>query len=268
MNAYWIFVVLGGLCVGCLLFSRAHRRAKRRLALAQPFPDEWVQVLTSNLPPYTRLTPELRRELHHGVQLFLADKSFEGCGDLAITDEMRVTIAAQACMLLLGRADSGYRRLRTVLVYPSAYVVEGGATGRSTRLGESWGRGIVVLSWSDVKQGAYNFRDGRNVTMHEFAHQLDQEDGAADGAPVLERRSAYSTWAKVFSREFQRLQGRARKGRRSVFDNYGATNPAEFFAVATETFYEKPRQLQKKHPELYEELRGYYCVDPVEWARG
>jgi Mlc titration factor MtfA (ptsG expression regulator) len=268
MTAYWIIVFLGGLCVGCLLFCCAQRRAKRSLALALPFPDAWAQILASNLPPYARLTPELRQELHRGVQLFLADKSFEGCGGLAITEEMRVTIASQACMLLLGRADNGYRRLRTVLVYPSAYVAGGGSTGRSTRLGESWGKGIVVLSWSDVKQGAFNFCDGRNVAMHEFAHQLDQEDGAADGAPILERRSAYSTWAKVFSGEFQRLQQRARKGKRSVFYNYGATNPAEFFAVATETFYEKPRQLQKKHPELYEELRGYYCVHPVEWARG
>ena len=142
----------------------------------------------------------------------------------------------------------------------------GKSANRSVRLGESWGAGAVVLSWSNVKQGAFNFCDGHNVTMHEFAHQLDQEDGAADGAPILETRSAYSAWAKVFSKEFEQLQRNARKHKRSVFDAYGATNPAEFFAVATESFFEKPQQFQKKHPELYEELRGYYKVHPVEWV--
>ena len=267
-----VFMVLGAAWVGYLLVVGARRRARRRRALRKPFPDEWVRILRTNLPPYVQLPPALRSELHQDVQLFLAEKSFEGCGGLSITDEMRVTIAAQACMLLLNRRDRCYPRLRTVLVYPSTYVAGGKGlfggkvTHRSARLGESWGTGVVVLSWSNVKQGAFNFRDGHNVTMHEFAHQLDQEDGVADGAPVLERHSAYSAWARVFSREFQRLQNKARKHKRGVLDAYGATNPAEFFAVATETFFEKPRQLQKKHPELYDTLRDYYKVHPLEWV--
>jgi Mlc titration factor MtfA (ptsG expression regulator) len=120
-----------------------------------------------------------------------------------------------------------------------------------------------VLAWDSVKQGAYNYDDGHNVTMHEFAHQLDQESGADDGAPILERRSAYTSWANVFSKEFARLQKGKKK--KSVFRAYGATNPAEFFAVATETFFEKPKQFQKRHPELYDELRGFYKVDPMDW---
>ncbi|MFC1452381.1 zinc-dependent peptidase [Verrucomicrobiota bacterium] len=273
MNIVLICVALGGIWAGYELISRARRRAKRRLALGQPFPDEWVQILQSNLPPYANFGRELRRELHQDIQVFLEEKSFEGCGGLSITDEIRVTIAAQACMLLLNREDRCYPRLRSVVVYPSTYVAGGKglfggkSTARSTRLGESWGAGAVVLSWSNVKQGAFNFSDGHNVTMHEFAHQVDQEDGAADGAPILERRSAYSTWAKVFSKEFAQLQQKARRRKRSVFDAYGATNPAEFFAVATECFFEKPRQLQKKHPELYEELRDYYKVHPVDWLK-
>jgi len=253
------------------VIRRAHHRARRRIALERPFPDEWIQCLHQNLPVYDKLSPELRQELHQDIKIFLSEKMFEGCGGLIITDEIRVTIAAQACMLLLNRNQS-YPKLRCVLVYPNTYVAGGkglfGVTdgSRSVRLGESWSRGAVVLSWNSVKHGAFNFRDGHNVAMHEFAHQLDQEDGAADGAPILERRSAYSSWAIVFSKEFERLQRKARKGKRSVLNDYGATNPAEFFAVATESFFEKPMQLRKKHPELYEELQKYYRVNPSEWV--
>ena len=268
-----LFAVLGGVWACYSLGSKARRRARREAALGKPFPGEWDQILHQNLPPYANLTPELCKELHQDIQLFIAEKSFEGCGGLSLTDEIRITISAQACMLLLNRPDSGYPRLRTILVYPSTYVAGGKGmfggknTKQSVRLGESWTRGIVVLSWSSVKHGAFNFCDGQNVTMHEFAHQLDQEDGVADGIPILEQRSAYSTWAKVFSKEFERLQHKIRKRKRSVLDAYGTTHPAEFFAVATESFFEKPRQLQKKHPELYEELRNYYKVDPTEWIR-
>lgn len=267
-----VFLVGAAICVIRLIVKKIERNAKRRRALATPFPDEWVKILESNLPPYSKLPAEFQRELQEDMKVFLEDKAFEGCGDLTLTDEIRVTIAAQACMLLLNRKDRCYPRLRTILVYPNTYVAGGkGLFGgkndeRSTRLGESWNSGVVVLSWSSVRQGAFNFKDGHNVTMHEFAHQLDQEDGSADGAPTLERRSAYSSWAKVFSKEFGRLQKKSRKGKRHVMDSYGATNPAEFFAVATETFFEKPAQLQTKHPALYDQLKSYYKVDPIEWV--
>ncbi|NQT20850.1 MAG: zinc-dependent peptidase [Planctomycetes bacterium] len=267
-----VLLVGGGIWAAYALIAGARRRGRRRLALARPFSDEWAEALRQNLPFYVKLPPEMREELQQDVKVFLAEKSFEGCGGLVITDEIRVMIAAQACLLLLNREDECYPKLRSVLVYPSTYVAGGkghfggGEGSRSVRLGESWGRGVVVLSWSSVKQGAFNACDGHNVAMHEFAHQLDQESGAADGAPILERRSAYSSWARVFSKEFDRLQRKARKRKRSVLDSYGATNPAEFFAVATESFFEKPAQLQKKHLELYEELRDYYKVNPIEWV--
>jgi Mlc titration factor MtfA (ptsG expression regulator) len=173
-------------------------------------------------------------------------------------------------MLLLNRPAAVYPGLSTVLVYPSTYVAGGktrfgGDAQKSPRLGESWQTGVVVLAWNSVKGGAANFDDGQNVTLHEFAHQLDQADGVADGAPVLEAQSAYRTWARVLSREYKALRGRAKKGRRTVMNRYGATNPAEFFAVATEAFFEKPRQLHKKHPELYKELEQYYHTDPLAW---
>lgn len=248
----------------------AYRKRRRERAARQPFPAEWTGILRENLPPYEKLPDTLRTELHRDILVFLAEKSFEGCGGLEVTDEMKITIAGQACLLLLNRPGRCYPRLRTILVYPSTYVAGGkgifdAETEESVRLGESWQRGVVVLAWDSVKRGAVNFHDGHNVAMHEFAHQLDQEDSASDGAPILARRAAYASWATVFSREFAALQRQTKRGREDVLSDYGATNPAEFFAVATESFFEKPRQLKKKHPELYRELAGFYKVDPIEW---
>ena len=271
MRLLFCFLIAGGIGVVFILMVRLRRKARRRQALQQPFSGEWVAILIKNLPPYAKLSDAFRGELHDNIRIFLAEKSFEGCGGLVLTDEIRVTIAAQACMLLLNRADDCYPKLSSVLVYPSAYVV--GSHGRSgkpeetsVRLGESWGYGTVVLAWDSVKHGGINFKDGRNVTLHEFAHQLDQEDGAADGAPILESRTAYASWAEIFSHEFLQLQNKKKKRKRSVFNKYGATNPAEFFAVVTESFFEKPKQFQKKHPELFDELQDYYKVNPIDWV--
>ncbi|MDX1775089.1 MAG: zinc-dependent peptidase [Desulfobulbales bacterium] len=267
-----IFLIFAGGAVWAFkVISTWRRRQRRRKLLHTPFPPEWSAILKNNLPPYGKLSPQLRQQLHDHLRIFIAEKSFEGCGGLTLTDEIRVTIAAQACMLLLNRKEACYPKLYTVLVYPSTYVAtprhrfNTPRTGSSVRLGESWHHGAVVLAWDSVKRGAINFQDGRNVTMHEFAHQLDQEDGRSDGTPILAMRSAYSSWSRVFSKEFELLQHKKRKGKKSVMHKYGATNPAEFFAVATETFFEKPRQLKKKHPELYAELQGFYKVDPFEW---
>jgi len=268
----FILLLAGGLIVWAWFFiSGFLRRQKRRRLLSTPFPATWDDILKKNLPPYGKLPPDLLRQLQDATRIFMAEKSFEGCGGLTLTDEIKVTIAAQACMLLLNRRVKYYPNLYSILVYPSTYVagtrptIRGESLQASARLGESWHSGAVVLAWDSVKQGAANFKDGHNVTMHEFAHQLDQHYGPADGAPLLESRSAYSAWARVFSKEYELLRRKTAKGRKTVMDAYGATNPAEFFAVATETFFEKPRQLNSKHPELYEELYGFYRVNPIEW---
>jgi len=237
---------------------------------ARPFPDDWATILTRNVPLYVKLPTEDRAELHGLIHVFLAEKVFEGCGGLEITDEIRLTIAGQACLLLLHRETEFFRRLITILVYPTAYVAEGKEAigggmylaGEQARLGEAWVDGVVVLSWDDVLRGAFDPRDGQNVVLHEFAHQLDQEDGSADGAPNLERRSRYASWARVLGQEFEELREAEKSGKKTVLDGYGATNPAEFFAVATECFFEKPVQLKKKHPELYDELMRYYHLAP------
>jgi len=262
-----------GLLLAFFLGKRVFRHAKRKRLFAATFPEEFKQIVCRNVPLYNCLPDSLKEQLHGLVSVFIGEADFEGCGGLEITDEIRVTIAAQASMLLLNRKAIYFRKLRTILVYPHTYVartVSSNGTitinGQSVRLGESWQNGPVVLAWDSVTGGTLNITDARNVVLHEFAHQLDQEDGSADGAPILERRSRYTTWARVLSKEYEVLQKNKRKRRRSVLNKYGATNPAEFFAVATETFFEKPKQMVKKHPELYDELRNYYKLDPAKWV--
>ncbi|UCD30627.1 MAG: zinc-dependent peptidase [Planctomycetota bacterium] len=246
------------------------RKARRRRLLAEPMTPEWKAILDRNIPLYQRLPEELKRQLEGLVNVFLSEKRFEGCGGQEINDEVKVTIAGQACMLLLNRETKYFPRLYTIYVYPATYVARqltsNGWIDGQTRMGESWRYGPVVLAWNSVTGGANNIHDGQNIVFHEFSHQLDQEDGAADGAPILESRGCYATWAKVLSAEYEKLQRKAKKGRKTVLHRYGATAPAEFFAVATEAFLEKPKQMKRKIPELYEELKNYYKLDPVEWA--
>ncbi|WP_406694937.1 M90 family metallopeptidase [Singulisphaera sp. Ch08] len=249
-------------------FKQKKREQLREMLL----PADWLEIIARNVPLYRRLPEPDRRELHGHVQVFLSEKHFEGCGGLEMTDEIRLTIAAQACLLLLHRETDYYKRLITILVYPRAYVAKGVESlgggvvleGSQARLGEAWTEGVVVLSWDDVLRGAADIRDGQNVVLHEFAHQLDQEDGLANGAPILERRSSYVAWARVLMDEYEQLREDETQQRRTVLDTYGATNPAEFFAVATECFFEKPTQLRKKHPALYAELKSYYRQDPEQ----
>jgi Mlc titration factor MtfA (ptsG expression regulator) len=267
-----LLVALLGLFLIVTLGKPLFRYYRRKKLIRKPFPPKWEGILNRNVALYRYLPDPLKRELQGHILVFLGEKIFEGCGGLEITDEIRVTIAAQACILLLSRKPTYYPKLYTILVYPSAYVakkvtVKGmeHTEEMTVRGGESWGRGEVVLAWDYVRQAAIDLAFGHNVVLHEFAHQLDQEDGSSDGAPILEKRSSYRTWAMVLSREYQALQRRALSGRKDIMDAYGATNPAEFFAVATETFFERPKQMKLTHPELYEELKSYYGLDPLKW---
>lgn len=269
----WLILGLGALGIALALFV-PWLRLKR--AVAAPFPPEWVAILERNIGVYRQLPMPLRLELRKLIKQFLHQKTFTGAGGLVVDDEIRVTIAAEACMLILNRKSGVYPQLRYIIVYPAAFVVarqhpgEGGIVDLSARglLGESWSNGKVILAWDSVLNGARNFADGKNVVLHEFAHQLDSESGSTNGAPVLVGASSYRSWSEVFSGEFHQLQLEAHRGKHSLIDHYGATNPAEFFAVATETFFEKPRQMAKHHEQLFDLLSSYYRIDPREWSDG
>jgi Mlc titration factor MtfA (ptsG expression regulator) len=224
---------------------------------------------------FPRLSAMDRAELLGHIQVFLAEKRFEGCGGFEITDEVRVTIAAQACLLLLHRETDYFPSLLTVLVYPLTYMAEERRQvgehlweeGIVSRLGETGRRmGSLVLSWGAVIHGAANPSDGKNVVLHEFAHQLDFENQAADGVPGLATSEQQLTWSEVMGTEFASLRAADETGIPTLLDTYGATDPAEFFAVSVEAFFERPRALRARHPKLYAELRNYFQQDPVEFS--
>ena len=253
-------------------FLKRRRRDKLR---ARPFPDAWLAHLTDNVPFYARLSAEDQAELRSLIQVFVAEKNFEGCGGLKMTDEVRVTIAAQACLLLLRRETDVYPRVQSVLVYPSTFVAkvaeqndDGVVEEYDDELeGEAWHTGAVILAWDDVLRAARDIRDGYNVVIHEFAHQLDLETGDADGMPVLGPGIDPDEWADVFTREYDRHCSDVDRGRKTLIDAYGADDPAEFFATATECFFGKAAAMKKRHGALYGLLRGYYRQDPEEFAR-
>jgi Mlc titration factor MtfA (ptsG expression regulator) len=224
---------------------------------------------------YRELAAADRRELEGHVQVFIAEKYFEGCGGLKITESMKVLVAAQACVLLLHRESDYFPGMRSVLVYPGPFVGAGKASGPGGmvteslgwRTGESWhtpaSGGPVVLSWPDVLAGAADAHDGRNVVYHEFAHQLDGESGWVEGSPAFERVEDAAEWKRVMSEQFQAHARAVWSGMPTVIGAYGATSPAEFFAVATEQFFEQGPALKAANPEVYRLLAGYYRQDPA-----
>ena len=249
-------------------------RHRKRLK-ARPFPNEWLRIIKNNVAFFVRLSADDQAELLDHVQVFLDEKRFEGCAGLEINDEIRVTIAVQACLLLLHRKTDYFPRLLTILVYPSTYSVqeqrpitaEIWEEGKMFRSGET-GRtmGSMVLAWDAVQSGAADPSDGKNVVLHEFAHQLDYENYAADGAPALATRKQQLTWNEVMRTEFASLRAAEETGIPTLLDTYGATNAAEFFAVSCEAFFERPVMLRAQHPRLYAELRQYFQQDPVEFS--
>jgi len=257
-----------------MVFGLFTERRRERLR-AEPFPATWSAVVERNLAFFRRLSEDDRAELLGHTQVFLAEKHFEGCGGLELTDEIRVTIAAQACLLLLHRNTDYYPELTSILVYPTGYTADeerhiGGGVweeGPEDRLGHTGSHlRALVLAWDAASRGASDPSDGENVVLHEFAHQLDFENRNADGTPALDTHAEYLAWARVMSAEFNELRRAEAVGAATVLDGYGATNPTEFFAVATEAFFERPRALRSRHPELYTELQKFYRQDPVSFS--
>ena len=295
-----IVLAIAVLLVGTIVGLPRWRALRRERWASRPFPAAWRGILRRRVPMYRALPAHLQQQLRRHIQVFLAEKPFLGCAGLVVTDEIRVTVAAQACLLRLNQDGALFPELRRILVYPGAFVVDrvhaapGGVLREQRRAlaGESWSQGQVILSWQDVLDGARVVDDGHNVVLHEFAHQLDQESGSANGAPRVGSRAAQARWARVMNAEFDALHARirAREAARErarawaswnsetavddaapqeppeLISDYGATNPAEFFAVVTEVFFEQAAALAQRHPPLFAVLRDYYAVDPREWS--
>ncbi len=273
LQAAWplaaLVLALGAAGVALLAQPWWTRRRHRQLRTL-PFPRAWARILRRRAPLAQQLPAPLRRRLLGLIQVFIADKPFIGCAGLDIDDEMRVTIAAQACLLLVGQGgEACYPRLRQVLVYPEPFIVPrrqllpGGVVSDQPQAlaGESWAQGQVVLAWSEVLAGAADPADGRNVVLHEFAHQIDQDGGDADGRPWQSDEASRQRWAAVMDDGLARL----REAPSDTLDAYGSTDPAEYFAVATEAFFERPRALRGAAPQLYAELAQLFRLDPATW---
>lgn len=267
-----LLLVLALLAIAAPLAGPLHARWRRARLARLPFPPAWRAILRRRVPLLQRLPADLRLQLQRRIRQFVAEVPFVGCAGQEITDEVRVTIAAQACLLLLNRGHEGFVGLREVLVYPGAFAVDrvqhDGAVQREERRalsGESHGRGALVLSWQDTLDGAANPVDGHNVVIHEFAHRLDQDHGNANGAPWLGPKRGYDEWSRVLGAEYAALCARVEAGEEGLISAYGATDPAEFFAVVSELYFERPHALRAAHPALYAQLQLVYRTDPVAW---
>lgn len=257
-----------------MVFNWLNRRRRAKL-LMQPFPQSWESIIETNVFHDQQLDDAQRVRLRQLVSIFVAEKRWEGCHGLTITDEIKVTIAAQACLLVIGLQDVYFDHVLSILVYPTAYVgaeteitragvvIEGG----QARMGEAWYRGPVVLSWADALAGGKHEQPGHNLVLHEFAHQLDMLNGrCVDGTPPLQNAAQYARWGEVLEPEYERLVDDCRQGRKGFIDCYGATNVGEFFAVLTESFFERPVSLRQHHPATYQVLQDFYQLDPASWS--
>ncbi len=266
-----LFIIL---IIGLIFGIDGLIKLRRKWLSSRPFLSQFIVIIERNLPFYKQLPESLRQRLQGHINILLYEKKFKGCEGLHITDEIKVTIAAIAALLLLNEQGNYFSKLRLILVYPSAFLAnqtipfgEYFLEEKQVKAGESWRSGIVVLSWENIRYDVRHWQDGHNVVLHEFAHQLDQEGGSASGVPILEKKSDYVTWGQVFRTEYEKLCREVERGVETVIDEYGATDPAEFFAVATETFFEKSVEMERKHPELYAQLQRYYKLDPVKWMK-
>ena len=251
--------------------NKARRRGKLR---AEPFPEAWSAVLKKNFPLYPRLSNEDRAELHGHIHVLLKEKTFEGCDGLELTDEIRVTIAAQAALLLLHRDTDYYPELHSILVYPETYVVEAEEVDEmgvvhefdDDRSGETWEQGSMILAWDEVLEGGRDLDDDFNVVFHEFAHQLDLENGEIDGIPRLESKDHYAKWTQTLMAALELFRKDVRRRKRTAIDPYAAEDLSEFFAVSVESFFEQPLRLKKTYPALYRELSEYFRQDSAAWG--
>jgi len=263
-----LLLILGA---SAFVFRTWSKRRRRKRLLASELSGHQRALIEKSVPLIRKLPTDLRRKLEGKIALFLDQIKFVGCNGLEVTEEMRLSIAAQTC-LLVANTGTWYRNLYTVLVYPHAFTSrrkeQNGfvvTESDSARLGESWSRGPVVLSWTDVEDGAADARDGHNVVFHEFAHQVDDLSGHTNAIPVLNKGQDFRDWERAFIDAYDRHVRKVDHGHKTLFDAYGATSHVEFFAVAVEVFFEKPAALKREEGQVYEQLSGLFRLDPASW---
>jgi MtfA peptidase len=267
------WLVFGGvLLVAAVLWYRwQSRRQRRKTLLAKPLSAEQREVMEKLVPLVKRLPQPLRQTLEGKMNLFFDQVTLRGINGLEVTEAMRLSIGAQACLLVVN-SPAWYDTLRNVLVYPSAFLTGRGShdgqfvhEGNHATLGESWARGPVVLSWDDALHGGLDAGDGHNVVIHEFAHQLDALSGHVNGIPLLRKGQTYAGWEKAMLDAYNDHGERLERGEQTLIDPYGATSHQEFFAEAIVAFFEKPKALRSKEPALYAQLAELLALDPAQW---
>lgn len=249
------------------------RRYRRKKIIKRDFSKEWMDIIERNVPLYHGLPHNLQQELLDHVKFFIYEKRFRGAKGLEVNDEMKVTIAANACILILNRKSNYFKKLSTVVVYPSSFydnidVQDSIGVVQQQKhhvLGQSYQLGLVRLAWDSSLSGGKNIYDGSNLIYHEFAHQLDTNDNVADGTPILASRDEYPQWVETMSKRYKELLAEVKQRKKTFLGSYAATNAAEFFAVATEKFFEKPERMHREQADLYKELQDFYKQDPIQY---
>ncbi len=250
--------------------AHGKKDAFRRQLLAESFPKEWETWLSANMTHYRLLSSAERARLQDDARVMIAEKTWEGCDGLKVTELMKLTVAAEAALLLMGLDHDYFSRVLSVVLFPTAFEMpaESWEERGSYALGRAVDYGTVFLSWETVLTEARNPASGHNLVIHEFAHQLDFLDGYTNGAPALRTRDQTQRWQRVMQGTFQRLRRALQQGRRTFLGSYAATNPTEFFSVSSEKFFSVPGELRQNHPELFDVLAEYYRVDPLRWFEG
>ncbi len=273
MIVFFLLIIAALATAAWLTLEPSIIRRRRKALMNGRSPAIWHDWIATHVPAFTSLPPGIRERVLGLTRIFVREKRFVGCNGLIVTDEMRVVIAFQASLLVVNRPGiplvNLYDELKAILLYPAAFIVEETrhhghglvTTGRRALSGQAWEARRMILSWDDIEHP----NEASNVVLHEFAHYLDMENDAMDGAPALQNAPAYARWSQAFWEEYHRLHLDLQAGRPTLLDPYAATEPAEFFAVVTELFFERPGQLLAQHPGLYEQLKGYYKLDPAVW---
>lgn len=252
-----------------MLFNWLRNRRRQRI-LAMPFPEAWERHLERNFGHFDHLIKDEKTTLRHVIKVLITEKRWEAAHGFSIDDTHKVTVAANAALLLLGMQHDYYSNVSSIILFPDAITGvprhhQDGVVSEESALGLAYSDGPVILSWLDVIRGSINNRDGTNVVIHEFAHKLDMLDDIVDGTPALESREANEQWSKVMKEAFDMLRQQIERGESGVLDEYGATDEGEFFAVASECFFEQAVRLEKEHPEVYRLFKSFYGQDPAKW---